>query len=93
MHDFYVGGPEVQAAIEAMGAEIRRLRLAIPATQRELEELAGLDQTTISRIERGQMPRLRMFRYARLRAAVEGQLGVIHHRPRKPRRRIDPGWG
>jgi transcriptional regulator with XRE-family HTH domain len=96
MHDDHVTDPAVQAAIDAIGAEIRRLRLAIPATQRELEELAWLDQSTISRIETGQMPRLRLFKYARLRAAVEGRLGEVRQIPRKtrrPRSRDDWEWG
>jgi transcriptional regulator with XRE-family HTH domain len=81
--------PITQDGVEAIGADIRRLRLAAGVTQRELEELAGLDQTTISRIERGLMPTLRLHRYARLRAAVEGRLGAVQRRPRRRRRNDD----
>ena len=38
---------EVQAEIDAMGAAIRRMRIAADATQRELGDVAYLDQSTI----------------------------------------------
>jgi hypothetical protein len=85
--------PEIQADLDAMGARIRHLRLAADATQRELEELAWLDQSSISRVERGLMPRLPMYKYARLLAAAEGRLGRIRKRPRRQRSRPDPWWG
>lgn len=84
--------PEVQAALDVIGAELRRMRLAADATQRELEDVAWLDQTTISRVERGLMPRLTLYKYARLLAAVEGRLGPIRHRPDRRRRRADFEW-
>jgi len=84
--------PEIQAQVDAIGADIRRIRIMADATQRELEDLANLDQTSISRVERGLMPRLPLYKYARLRAAVEGRLGPIRHRPRRRRRRRDPDW-
>ena len=87
--------PRVQADLEALGADIRRIRTALRVTQRDLEALAWLDQSSISRIERGLMPRLPMYKFARLRAAVEGRLGEVRRRPRRPRRqarRDDWDW-
>ena len=81
---------EVQAEIDAMGAAIRRMRIAADATQRELGDVAYLDQSTISRVERGLMPRLPMYKYARLHAAAEGRLGPIQRRPRRRPRRREP---
>jgi transcriptional regulator with XRE-family HTH domain len=83
---------DIQDELDAMGAEIRRVRLAAEVTQRELEELAWLDQTTISRVERGLMPRLSLYKYARLVAAVEGRLGTIRRRPDRRRRRRNHEW-
>ena len=84
--------PEVQAGLDVIGAELKRMRLAADVTQIELEEVARLDQTTISRVERGLMPRLTLYKYARLLAALEGRLGPIRRRPDRRRRRIDPAW-
>jgi hypothetical protein len=84
--------PEIQAEVDAIGADIRRMRIVANATQLELEDLAHLDQTSISRVERGLMPRLPLYKYARLRAAVEGRLGPIRHRPRRRPRRRAPDW-
>jgi transcriptional regulator with XRE-family HTH domain len=75
--------PEVRAGLDLIGAEIRQMRLAADATQEELGELAGLDQSSISRVERGLMPSLSLYRYARLRMAAEGRFGPIRRRPRR----------
>jgi DNA-binding XRE family transcriptional regulator len=84
--------PEIQAELDAMGAHIRRVRIAGDATQRELEDVAWLDQTTISRIENGLMPRLPMYKYARLLAAAEGRLGPIPKHPKRQRYQSDRDW-
>jgi len=68
------------------------MRLAADMTQIELEQVAWLDQTTISRVERGLAPRLTLYKYARLLAALEGRLGPIPRRPDRRRRRRDPEW-
>jgi DNA-binding XRE family transcriptional regulator len=84
--------PEIQAELDAMGAHIRRVRIAGDATQRELEDVAWLDQTSISRIENGLMPRLPKYKYARLLAAAEGRLGPIPKHPKRQRYRFDGDW-
>jgi transcriptional regulator with XRE-family HTH domain len=75
--------PEVQAGLDILGGDIRNMRLSDDVTQRELGELAWMDQSTVSRVERGLMPGLPLNRYARLRAAAEGRLGPIRRRKRR----------
>jgi hypothetical protein len=91
-NDDWLLSPEVQAGLDAMGAEIRQLRVAAELTQRELEELAWMDQSRISRTERGLVPRLPLHRYVRLRLAVEGRLGPVKRRPDRRRRRVHQEW-
>jgi hypothetical protein len=83
--------PAVQAYLDGMGGDVRLMRRAADVTQRQLEGLAAMDQGTISRVERGLIPRLPLHRYARLRAAVEGRLGPVPRRPPR-RRRVDHSW-
>jgi predicted transcriptional regulator len=61
-NDDWLLSSEVQAGLDAIGAEIRQLRVAAELTQRELEELAWMDQSRISRTERGLVPRLPLHR-------------------------------
>ena len=60
------------AALRHLGVIIRTARLRMGYTQRQLERLSGVDQTTISRLENG---RLRSLRLVRL-AAIFQVLGV-----------------
>ena len=82
--------PIVQATLNELGADLRRRRGDAALTQRQLEELIGIDQTTISRIENGQISTLRLHQYARLLAAIDGRFGSIERRPRRERQR--DGW-
>jgi DNA-binding XRE family transcriptional regulator len=91
-NDDWLLSPEVQAGLDAMGAELRQMRLAAEVTQRELEELAGMDQSTISRVERGLIPRLPLHRYVRLRAVLEGQFGPVRRHSDGRRRRVYQEW-
>jgi transcriptional regulator with XRE-family HTH domain len=52
-----------------MGAEACEWRRQAGLTQRALEALTGLDQTTISKFERGKLPGLRLHHIARIRLA------------------------
>ena len=88
----YLLTPEVQAGLDVIGAELKRMRLAADVTQIELEQVAGLDQSTISRVERGLAPRLTLYKYAWLLAALQGRFGAIPRRPDRRRRRRDPEW-
>ena len=82
--------PVDQEVLIEIGADLRRRRLEAMLTQRELEELTLVDQTTISRVENGQISTFRLHRYARLRAGIDGRLGEIRRQPR--RRRAQYEW-
>ena len=49
----YQGPDEDRDALEALGRAVRFARQQSSLTQRELEALTGVDQTAISRMERG----------------------------------------
>jgi transcriptional regulator with XRE-family HTH domain len=55
-----------------LGQAIRGLRLYHGLTQQQLEEISGLDQTVISRLERGRRVHVRMSRLL----ALLGAMGV-----------------
>lgn len=68
------GRPEparIRAARVVFGAGILRARLFRGLTQLELEERSGLDQTVISRLERGRFVNVRLTRLLALLAALE----------------------
>jgi len=52
-----------------MGAEAYAWRRQAGLTQRAMEALTGIDQTTISKFERGKLPGLRLHHLARIRLA------------------------
>ncbi len=85
--------PEVdridQEMLIEIGADLRRRRTEAMLTQRQLEELTLVDQTTISRVENGQISTFRLHRYARLRAGIDGRLGAARMQPRRRRERFD----
>jgi transcriptional regulator with XRE-family HTH domain len=64
----------VATALLAIGRQVRDARAAAGISQTTLEKLTGLDQTTISRVERGRAPRLPLVRLARLFAALGSEL-------------------
>jgi transcriptional regulator with XRE-family HTH domain len=67
---------EATAALLEFGHAIRRAREEAGLTQRDLERRTGIDQTRISRLERGLAPAMRADRIAR----VVVELG-LHVRP------------
>ena len=81
--------PIDQEVLTEIGADLRRRRTEAMLTQRQLEELTLVDQTTISRVENGQISTLRLHRYARLRAGIDGRLGAARIRARRRRERCD----
>jgi transcriptional regulator with XRE-family HTH domain len=81
--------PIDQDMLLEIGADLRRRRTEAMMTQRQLEELTLVDQTTISRVENGRISTLRLHRYARLRAGIDGRLGAVRRRPRRQRVRHD----
>jgi transcriptional regulator with XRE-family HTH domain len=57
-------------ALIRIGLGIRDYRRAHGLTQQQLERLSGVDQTTISRLENGLAPGLRLERLARIGTAL-----------------------
>lgn len=55
-----------------IGRMVLRRRGRLGITQRQLESLAGIDQTVISRLENGKLGGLRWSRFAELVAALGG---------------------
>jgi DNA-binding Xre family transcriptional regulator len=69
------GGPLTMreaAGLRLLGAQVKRARYARGWTQRRLEEVSGVDQTTISRLENGRLINLRLVRLAALAGALDG---------------------
>lgn len=64
------------AALRAIGRQVLSARNSLGISQSALEKLTGLDQTTISRVERGLAPSLPLERLARLFAALGTNLEV-----------------
>jgi transcriptional regulator with XRE-family HTH domain len=64
------------AAFRHLGRIIRTARLRLGYTQRHLERLSGVDQTTISRLENGRLTSLRLVRLAAIFFALSGGLAV-----------------
>ena len=60
------------AGLKLLGAQVKRGRYARGWTQRRLEEVSGVDQTTISRLENGRLISLRLVRLAALAGALDG---------------------
>jgi len=73
-------GPTVSArdaaAFRHLGTIIRTARLRLGYTQRHLERLSGVDQTTISRLENGRLTSLRLVRLAAIFLALTGGLSA-----------------
>jgi DNA-binding Xre family transcriptional regulator len=64
--------PEVIDALKRIGAGVRAARYDHALSQMQLERLSGVDQTTISRLENGRAPRLRLDVLARIAMALSG---------------------
>ena len=62
--------PHERTALLALGRTMRRARLAHGLTQMRLEERTGVDQTTISRLERGTAPGMRLMWLIRVIVAL-----------------------
>ncbi len=68
-HKMLVPDPDVEDVLRTLGDEVRRLRGGM--SQAWLGRGCGLSQSTISRLESGQAPSLRLERYARVLAVLE----------------------
>jgi transcriptional regulator with XRE-family HTH domain len=65
----------VASGMELLGRWIRESRVAAGLTQGQLARLAGMHQTTLSRLERGRLEGLRLHRLAALIAVLHSRLG------------------
>ena len=72
-----------QRGYDLIGVVLKRRRLTAGLTQRELERLARIDQTVISRLENGRQYGLRWSRFAILVAALDG-LDDVASKPPTP---------
>lgn len=70
---------ETAAALEALGRQVRGARRHAAVSQRQVEAMTGIDQTTIVRIEHGRATGLPLRRFARLLVALDA--GVATRRP------------
>jgi DNA-binding XRE family transcriptional regulator len=64
------------AAFAYLGVVIKTARLRLGYTQRHLERLSGVDQTTISRLENGRLTTLRLVRLAAIFVALRGAIDM-----------------
>jgi DNA-binding XRE family transcriptional regulator len=62
---------DVEIGLECLGRTVRRMRLACGLSQRRLANLAGFNQSTISRLERGQLRFLRLVRLAAILGVLD----------------------
>jgi transcriptional regulator with XRE-family HTH domain len=76
--------PAQQRGFELIGATIRRRRLALGWTQRDLEARSGIDQAVISRLENGKQYGMRWLRFAELVEALGGLETSADTRPWPP---------
>lgn len=94
--------PEVQRGFDLIGDAIRRRRRVLMLSQRDVERLTGIDQSTISRIENGRRFGLKWPRFARLVAELggidfgplrsPGVMGLGHQRVPFPHLPRPPGY-
>jgi len=61
-----------QHGYDLIGATVKRRRLHASLSQRDLEDLTGIDQTVISRLENGKQYGLRWSRFATLIGVLDG---------------------
>ena len=66
--------PETQAALDRLGVDIARLRAQAGLSQRALAAIARVDQSTISRFERGLAPGVAITSIARIILALDGRV-------------------
>jgi transcriptional regulator with XRE-family HTH domain len=64
------------AALRHLGIVVRTARLRLGYSQRQLERLSGVDQTTISRLENGRLTSLRLVRLAAIFVALRGGIDL-----------------
>jgi transcriptional regulator with XRE-family HTH domain len=60
-----------------IGAQVKAARVHASLTQRQVEELTGIDQTTISRLENGKSSAMPLDRFAALLRAIDAEIRPI----------------
>jgi HTH-type transcriptional regulator/antitoxin HipB len=78
--------PVERDALVQIGAAIRAARRQIPWSQHMLARRSGLSQSTISRLEAGKAPTVRIARLARILIALDATLLIELLPPRLPPR-------
>ena len=67
-----------------VGSQVKSSRIASSLTQMQVEELTGIDQTSISRLETGKGAAMRLDRFATLLMAIDAEI--------RPAERSIPAW-
>ena len=70
---------ETAAVLRELGRQVRAARHHAGLSQRQVEAMTGIDQTTIVRIEQGKSTGMPLRRFARLLSAINA--GVATRRP------------
>ncbi len=70
--NYWMRDPEAKRGLQMIGAAVRRQRMRAGLTQRDLGQMTGIDQSTISRLETGQRCGLKWSRFAVLVATLGG---------------------
>jgi transcriptional regulator with XRE-family HTH domain len=66
------------AGLRLIGIRLREARLGLGLTQRRLEQLSGIDQTTISRLENGRLTSLHLTRVGAIAMVLAGHWNFGH---------------
>jgi transcriptional regulator with XRE-family HTH domain len=70
--NWWMSDPQAKRGMALIGAALRRQRLNRGWSQRDLEGLTGIHQSTISRLETGQRCGVRFTRFAKMVATLGG---------------------
>ncbi len=66
------------AGLRLIGIRLREARIGLGLTQRRLERLSGIDQTTISRLENGRLTSLHLTRVGAIAMVLAGHWTFGH---------------
>jgi hypothetical protein len=77
--------PEEQLGWDIIGAMVRRRRIRLGWSQRDLWRAAGVPQSTVSRLENGKLSGIRFKRFALVVGAMGGLDPDLPHPPRPGR--------
>ena len=60
-----------------VGAQVRAARMVASLTQRQVEDLTGIDQSTVSRLENGKGSNMPLGRFAALLVAIDAEIHPV----------------